>query len=150
MNRESNTPKGQLTLRTLAMPTDTNPHGYIFGGWIMSQMDLGGSILAQEIAKKRVVTVNASSITFHQPAMVGDVVCCYARCLKTGVTSITVEIEIWIKRAAESSAGSQRSRITDAIFTYVAVDKYNKPKALPKEHQHYDWTKSDMLNLNNL
>ncbi|MDF7667158.1 acyl-CoA thioester hydrolase YciA [Orbaceae bacterium ESL0727] len=147
-NENNNSPKGQLTLRTLAMPTDTNPHGHIFGGWIMSQMDLGGSILAQEIAKRRVVTVNASSITFHRPAMVGDVVCCYARCLKTGITSVTVEIEIWVKKVADSNAMCQRSRITDAVFTYVAVDRHNLPKALPEECQHYDCNKDDIAKLN--
>ncbi|MCO6523635.1 MAG: acyl-CoA esterase, partial [Candidatus Schmidhempelia sp.] len=86
---EKQQPSGELVLRTLAMPANTNAYGHIFGGWIMSQMDLGGAILAKEIAKGRVVTVNVSSITFLKPAMVGDVVCCYARCLKTGRTSLT-------------------------------------------------------------
>ncbi|OCG09191.1 acyl-CoA thioesterase [Gilliamella sp. wkB178] len=132
------TPKGQLVLRTLAMPADTNPHGHIFGGWIMSQMDLAGGILAKEIAKKRVVTVNASSITFHKPAMVGDVVCCYAHCLKTGTTSITIGIEVWIKKITDTDEVCQRFCITDATFTYVAVDKDNTPKPLPEAFQHYD------------
>ena len=74
MNETAKKPEGQLVLRTLAMPSDTNPHGHIFGGWILSQMDLGGGILAKEIARGRVVTVNVSSVTFHRPAMVGDVV----------------------------------------------------------------------------
>ncbi len=148
MNRDKKSPKGQLVLRTLAMPADTNPHGHIFGGWIMSQMDLAGGILAQEIAKRRIVTVNASSITFYQPAMVGDVVCCYARCLKTGTTSITVEIEIWNKKINDSQVGLERSLITDAVFTYVSVDRHNLPKPLPESSQHYDCNKDEIEKLN--
>ncbi|OCG01364.1 acyl-CoA thioester hydrolase YciA [Gilliamella sp. wkB112] len=141
-------PKGQLVLRTLAMPADTNPHGHIFGGWIMSQMDLAGGILAKEIAKKRVVTVNASSITFHKPAMVGDVVCCYAHCIKTGTTSITIGIEVWIKKITDTDDTCQRFCITDATFTYVAVDKHNNPKPLPELFQHYDCNRDPISKLN--
>ena len=130
------------------MPADTNPHGHIFGGWIMSQMDLAGGILAKEIAKRRVVTVNASSITFYKPAMVGDVVCCYAHCIKTGTTSITIEIEVWIKKVTDSEIATQRFRITDATFTYVSVDKHNNPKPLPEIFQHYDCTKDPISKLN--
>ncbi|WP_392561813.1 acyl-CoA thioester hydrolase YciA [Orbus sturtevantii] len=139
MKIESTSPQGQLVLRTLAMPCDTNPHGHIFGGWIMSQMDLGGGILAQEIARGRIVTVNASSITFHKPAMVGDVICCYARCLKTGTSSITIDIEIWVKKISDQNVPSgQRYCITDAVYTYVSVDKHNKPRPLPEQFQHYN------------
>lgn len=151
MKQETIKPKGQLVLRTLAMPADTNPHGHIFGGWIMSQMDLAGGILAKEIAKRRVVTVNASSITFHKPAMVGDVVCCYAHCIKTGKTSITVGIEVWIKKLTDTNDANQRFCITDATFTYVSVDKHNNPKALPEVFQNYDYNIDPIskLNLNN-
>lgn len=147
MQNEISKPKGQLVLRTLAMPSDTNPHGHIFGGWIMSQMDLGGGILAQEIAKRRIVTVNASSITFHSPAMVGDVICCYARCLKTGTTSITIAIEIWGKKLTDNSTANQRACITDAVFTYVSVDRHNTPKPLPESCQHYDCNVDDVSKL---
>lgn len=148
MKQETTKPQGQLVLRTLAMPADTNPHGHIFGGWIMSQMDLAGGILAKEIAKKRVVTVNASSITFHKPAMVGDVVCCYAHCIKTGKTSITIGIEVWIKKLTETNADNQRFCITDATFTYVSVDKHNNPNPLPEAFQHYDCNKDPISKLN--
>ncbi|QYN47359.1 acyl-CoA thioester hydrolase YciA [Gilliamella sp. ESL0405] len=148
MKQNATKPNGQLVLRTLAMPADTNPHGHIFGGWIMSQMDLAGGILAKEIAKRRVVTVNASSITFHKPAMVGDVVCCYARCLKTGKTSITIAIEVWIKKLTDSDDATQRFCITDATFTYVSVDKHNNPKPLPEIFQHYDCNKDPISKLN--
>lgn len=148
MKNELQSPKGQLVLRTLAMPSDTNPHGHIFGGWIMSQMDLGGGILAQEIARGRIVTVNASSITFHKPAMVGDVICCYARCLKTGTSSITIAIEIWVKKISDNGNFiGQRYCITDAIYTYVSVDKHNKPRPLPEPFKNFDCEKDDITKL---
>lgn len=148
MNETAKKPEGQLVLRTLAMPSDTNPHGHIFGGWILSQMDLGGGILAKEIARGRVVTVNVSSVTFHRPAMVGDVVCCYARCLKTGTSSITIAIEVWVKRISDNHTNfGQRDCITDAIYTYVLVDKHNKPRSLPEQFQQYDSTKDDISKL---
>lgn len=148
MKTESNSPQGQLVLRTLAMPSDTNPHGHIFGGWIMSQMDVGGAILAQEIARGRIVTVNASSISFHKPALVGDVVCCYARCLKTGKSSITVAIEIWVKKISDqSSQVGERYCITDAIYTYVSVDKHNNPRPLPEQFQNYNCETDDISQL---
>lgn len=137
-------PQGELVLRTLAMPADTNPYGHIFGGWIMSQMDLGGAILAKEIARGRVVTANASSISFFRPAVVGDVVCCYARCLKTGTTSITIAVEIWIKKVTDSNNLGERFCITDSIFTYVSVDKHFTPKPLPTQYQHFDIEKNDI------
>ena len=77
-----------MVLRTLAMPADTNANGDIFGGWLMSQMDIGGAIMAKEIAQGRVVTVRVDGMTFLRPVAVGDVVCCYARCVKRGNTSV--------------------------------------------------------------
>ena len=79
-------PEGALLLRTLAMPADTNPSGDIFGGWLMSQMDMGGAILAKELARGRVVTIAVDGMTFHRPVAVGDVVCCYGRCTHVGRT----------------------------------------------------------------
>lgn len=97
MTTMDNTPQGELVLRTLAMPADTNANGDIFGGWLMSQMDIGGAILAKEIAHGRVVTVRVEGMTFLRPVAVGDVVCCYARCVKRGTTSISINIEVWVK-----------------------------------------------------
>nr|VUD23867.1 acyl-coA hydrolase [Salmonella sp. NCTC 7297] len=82
------------------MPADTNANGDIFGGWLMSQMDIGGAILAKEIAHGRVVTVRVEGMTFLRPVAVGDVVCCYARCVKRGTTSISINIEVWVKKVA--------------------------------------------------
>lgn len=136
---EQRKPLGQLVMRTVAMPEHTNPNGHIFGGWILSQMDLGGGVLAKEISRNHhIVTVNASSVTFHKPAFIGDIVCCYAQCLKTGRTSMTIGIEIWIKRIAHVGSKSERFPITDAVFTYVSVDKEFKPKPLIDKYQHYN------------
>lgn len=130
------TPQGELVLRTLAMPTDTNANGDIFGGWLMSQMDLGGAILAKEIAEGRVVTVKADSMTFLKSVAVGDVVCCYAQCLKSGRSSLIINIQVWIKRLATSPIG-ERYQATEATFTYVRVDKAGKPIALPESRQNF-------------
>lgn len=123
-------PAGELVLRTLAMPGDTNANGDIFGGWIMSQMDIGGAIMANEIAHGRVVTVHVNGITFLRPVGVGDVVCCYANCVKRGTTSVSINIEVWVKKIS-SDTTIQRYKATEALFIYVAVDDNGKPRALP-------------------
>ncbi|WP_044470627.1 acyl-CoA thioester hydrolase YciA [Mannheimia massilioguelmaensis] len=125
-------PKGSLILRTLAMPSDTNANGDIFGGWIMSQMDMGGAILAKEISKGRVVTVCVERITFLHPIAVGDVVCCYGKLVKVGRSSMQVKVEVWIKKVYEGI--SDRNCVTEALFTYVAIDKDGKPRAVPREN----------------
>ncbi|GAB7196025.1 hypothetical protein OS31_23440 [Dickeya oryzae] len=99
MSKQDVLPHGELVLRTLAMPADTNANGDIFGGWLMSQMDIGGAILAKEIAEGRVVTVRVDGMTFLKPVAVGDVVCCYARCVRTGRSSMTVNVEVWVKKS---------------------------------------------------
>ena len=126
-------PRGDVLLRTLAMPSDTNPNGDIFGGWIVSQMDIGGSILAKETAQGRVVTVAVDSIKFIKPVKVGDVVCCYGELMRIGNTSITIRLEIWVNPILRgNTGGAERFKVTEATFTYVAVDdKGNKrPVAL--------------------
>jgi acyl-CoA thioesterase YciA len=105
------------------MPSDTNPNGDIFGGWIMSQMDISGSILAKEAAQGRVVTVAVDSIQFIKPVKVGDVVCCYGELVRIGNTSITVRLEIWVNPILRGNPDkSERFKVTEATFTYVAVD----------------------------
>ncbi len=116
-------PLGDLVLRTLAMPADTNPNGDIFGGWIMSQMDIAGGILAKEVSESRVVTVAVDTIKFLKPVHVGDVVCCYGKVLQIGTTSITISLEIWVKPVQGVEKDSdKRYKVTQADFTYVAVD----------------------------
>jgi len=118
-------------LRTLAMPADTNPNGDIFGGWIMSQMDIAGGILAKETARARVVTVAVDSFKFLKPVQVGDVVCCYGRVLRIGNTSISIALEVWVKSVLhETEEEWPRFKVTEAIFTYVAVDAEGKKRAI--------------------
>ena len=116
-------PKGELVIRTIAMPKDTNPSGDIFGGWLMSQMDLGAGILAGKTAKARVVTVAMEGMSFLQPVWVGDTVDCYAWVERIGRTSMTIPVEVWVQR---NRIGKQ-IRVTRAVFTCVAVDEAGKP-----------------------
>lgn len=138
-------PEGTLVLQTLAMPANTNPYGNVFGGWIMSQMDLGGGIFAKEIAQSRVATVNVSSITFLKPALVGDVICCYAKYIKTGYTSITIAIEIWVKKVTSMPNADSHVCITEAVFTYVSVDKEFSPRPLRHHYQHLNQEQLEKL-----
>lgn len=127
-------PEGKLILRTLAMPADTNPHGDIFGGWIMAQMDIAGGILAREIACNRVVTVAVDSMVFIKPVHVGDVVCCYGQVIRIGTTSLTVELEVWVKPALDKPVKEiPEQRVTKAAFTYVAVDRDGKKQPINRD-----------------
>jgi acyl-CoA thioesterase YciA len=121
-------------LRTLAMPADTNPNGDVFGGWIMSQMDIAGGILAKETARSRMVTVAVDSFKFLRPVKVGDVVCCYGRVLRIGTTSITIALEVWVKKVLPGiEEASPRFKVTEAIFTYVAIDGAGKKRRIRVE-----------------
>jgi hypothetical protein len=132
MNTEQRTePQGRLLLRTMAMPTDTNPNGDIFGGWLMSQMDIAGGILAYETAYGRAATVAADKIVFHRPVSVGDVVACYGELIKIGNTSMQIHIEVWVHSASFDSLNEQRL-VTEALFTYVAIDKDGQPRPVPQ------------------
>ncbi len=127
----SSVTKGSLILRTLAMPADTNPHGDIFGGWIMSQMDIAGGILAKETARSRVVTVAVDGFKFIRPVKVGNVVCCYGRVLRVGTTSIAIELEVWVKNVvSEVDDAFPRFKVTEATFTYVAIDAEGNKRAI--------------------
>ncbi|MDG6894623.1 acyl-CoA thioester hydrolase YciA [Volucribacter amazonae] len=127
------TPQGSLLLRTLAMPSDTNANGDIFGGWIMSQMDMGGAILAKEIAHGRVVTVSVESMNFIKPVTVGDVVCCYGKCLAVGRSSIKIKVEVWVKKVS-SEPFNERYCVTDAVFTFVAIGENGRSRPIPREN----------------
>ncbi len=129
MTQEVSSPKGQLLLRTLAMPADTNANGDIFGGWIMSQLDLAGGILAKEISSGRIVTVSVSSIAFKKPVKVGDVVCCYGECTKIGRTSMSINLEVWVKPIKVDGIGD-RFQVCEATFNYVAIDSDGRPRAI--------------------
>ncbi len=129
MTDTSREPDGDLLLRTLAMPADTNANGDIFGGWIMSQMDIGGGILAKEIASGRVVTVAVDAMTFYKPVKVGHVVCCYGKCVKIGRSSMSIKLEVWV-RPVLSEIAAERYCVTEAVFKYVAIDDNGKPRKI--------------------
>lgn len=114
---------GELSLRTLAMPADTNPNGDIFGGWLMSQMDIAGSIYAMRHCGGRVVTVSVDSMVFHSPVHVGDIVCCYSELIKKGTTSLQVKIEVFVVKRYKD----ERVKVTEGKFTYVRIDEKGKP-----------------------
>lgn len=118
-------PKGRhASLRTIAMPADANPNGDIFGGWIMSQMDVAGAAYSKYIAKARVVTVAVEAMTFHLPVYIGDEVSCYCDTVKIGRTSISVHVEAWARRSAHID---ENIKVTEAVYTYVAMDENRKP-----------------------
>ncbi len=124
MADEASGPRGELALRTVAMPADTNPAGDIFGGWIMSLMDLAAGTAAAAVAKGRVATAAVSRLEFLLPVKVGDVVCCYASVDRIGRSSITIGLEAWVLRLGQD----QRFRVTAAEFVLVAVDATGKPR----------------------
>jgi acyl-CoA thioesterase YciA len=126
-------PTGELLLRTLAMPADANPNGDIFGGWIMSQMDIAAGILAKEISESRTATVAVDRIVFRHPVAVGDVVCCHGSCRRIGNTSMTIDIQVWVRRL-ETRPASQRYLVTEAVFTFVAIDADGRPQKV--QHRH--------------
>ena len=129
MTEIENIPSGEMLLQTLAMPADTNPSGDIFGGWIMAQMDMAGGILAKEVAQSRVVTVAVDSIRFIKPVQVGDVVCCHGRVTHVGTTSITIHLEVWVRKGPQGQDEQpSRFKVTQAAFTYVAVDDEGKKR----------------------
>jgi acyl-CoA thioesterase YciA len=119
----------QPAVRMLAMPADTNPSGDIFGGWLMSQMDIAGGIAAAARAKGRAVTVAVEGMEFHQPVYVGDLVSCYADVVATGTTSITVKVETLARRRA----GGDTVKVTEGTFVFVAIDADGRPRPVPPE-----------------
>jgi acyl-CoA thioesterase YciA len=122
-------PHGDLCIRTLAMPADTNQNGDIFGGWLLSQMDVGGGVFASKIAKSRAVTVAIEAMNFRKPVYVGDLVSVHANLVKIGKTSITVHLEAWVVRRKEMQA----ILVTDGNFTYVAIDEQGHPQAVQRD-----------------
>jgi acyl-CoA thioesterase YciA len=122
------TPQGEVVIRTIAMPADANANGDIFGGWLMSQMDLGAAILARGTAHCRVTTVAVDGMAFLRPVNVGDVVTCYARLLAIGRTSMKIRVEAWVQRYADSTL----HHVTEGTFTYVAIDDAGKPQLVKR------------------
>lgn len=121
-------PRGTLTVRTLAMPADANPSGDIFGGWVMSQMDIAGGIAAFDVAKGRVATVAVDSMSFEAPVKIGDILCVYCDVEGIGTTSITVNIEAWVRR----NRLGDRTPVTQGKFVFVALDEDGQPRPVWK------------------
>ena len=125
LNTESE-PNGDLCTRALAMPADTNQNGDIFGGWLLSQMDLAGGVFASKTAKSRTVTVAIEAMNFRKPVFVGDLVSVHASLVRVGKTSITVHLEAWVLRRKEVHS----ILVTDGNFTYVSIDDQGHPQTI--------------------
>ena len=126
-------PDKQPAIRVAAMPADTNSAGTIFGGWIMSQVDVAGSIAALERARGRVATVAVNSFEFHKQVFVGDLISCYAEVIKVGRSSITVKVEVYAQR----NPGKLKTiKVTEAELTFVALDENRKPRSVPPKLKH--------------
>jgi len=121
-------PTSEATIRTVAMPADLNAAGDVFGGWLLSQMDLAGGSAAGQRAGGRVVTVAIDAMHFHKPMKLGDVLSCYCLLEKTGRTSLTYRVEAWARRRT----GGSSEKITEGRFTYVSVDAEGRPRAVPR------------------
>ena len=113
-------------IRTVAMPADANPDGDIFGGWIMSNMDTASGVFAARVAKGRVVTVVVDAMTFHKPVFVGDDVSCFCYEVKRGNSSITIHVDVWAVRHHSDKV----VKVTEGVFTFVAVDSNGRPRPL--------------------
>ncbi|MEM9421936.1 MAG: acyl-CoA thioesterase [Pseudomonadota bacterium] len=132
-------PKGKLATRTLTMPADANGAGDIFGGWVMSQMDIAGSLGAVDYAQTRVVTVAVDSMHFVKPVKVSDIVCCYTEIVRVGRTSITVHVEAWVLRQMKG----EREKVTEADFTFVSLGSDGHPQSIAPQPSSPTISESD-------
>jgi acyl-CoA thioesterase YciA len=121
-------PKGELASRVLAMPSNANPRGDIFGGWIMSLMDAAAAMTATKHANGRVVTVTVSDLNFLRPIQVGDAVCCYTDVTRVGRTSLTLDMEVWVLRQGQGD----RILVAEGEFTFVAIDENGRPRPIAR------------------
>ncbi|CCG42385.1 acyl-CoA thioesterase [Magnetospirillum molischianum] len=126
----SDSPNGRLSIRTIAMPADTNMFGHVFGGWLLSQMDLAGGTHAYRRASGRCATVAVEGMEFHQPVYVGDELSCYTDIKHIGRTSIAIRVESWVRR---HGGNDTQVKVTSAMFTYVAVDDLGQKRQIPRE-----------------
>ncbi len=117
-----------LASRIIVMPRDTNPNGDMFGGWLVSLMDMAAGSVATNTSKGRAVTVAIDAIAFHKPVAVGDEVSCYTEKLTVGNTSVKIKVEVWVRQRA----GNDTAKVTEGIFTFVAIDENGKPRPIPK------------------
>jgi acyl-CoA thioesterase YciA len=129
MKDSTSQPEGEPMIRAIAMPADANPSGDIFGGWLMSQMDLAAANAACRRSRGRCVTVAVDAMVFHEPVFIGDEVSLYCTVIRVGRTSMTIRVEAW-RRSRTSDA---RTKVTEALFTYVAVDEDRRPRPVEGE-----------------
>ena len=127
MPDEARNPTGDLTTRLMAMPADANPNGDIFGGWVLSQMDIAGGICAGQRAQGRVATVAVEAMSFIKPVHIGDILCVYTSIRREGRSSVAVDVEAWVLR----DRLGERVKVTDGVFTFVALDENGRPRPLP-------------------
>jgi len=120
-------PRGAVCIRTIAMPADTNPSGDVFGGWVMSQMDLAGGAFARRLADGRVATIAVEGFTFHAPVLIGDEVTCHCVEERRGRTSLTVRVAAWARRMRTD----EHVKVTEGLFTFVAIDGERRKRPLP-------------------
>ncbi|NND90902.1 MAG: acyl-CoA thioesterase [Granulosicoccus sp.] len=132
--RDIDRDKTPASLRTIAMPADTNPNGDIFGGWILSQMDLAGGTHAFYVAQGRVATVAVTGMKFYKPVNVGDEVSCYCATHVIGNTSVTVHVETWVRRRRLAV----EEQVTEGLFTFVAIDSHGKPRPIGEPEGDFD------------
>lgn len=132
--------KGRLTTRTVAMPGDTNPAGDIFGGWVVSQMDIAAGICAGQRAQSRVVTVALDGMSFIRPVKVGDILGVYTKVESVGRTSMNIRVEAWVRRGRIG----RREKVTEGIFKFVAIDEYGKSTPIPREEDLPDYVHQSM------
>jgi acyl-CoA thioesterase YciA len=134
-------PRGLLALRALAMPKDTNPSGDIFGGWILSQMDIAGGMLAKEIARSRAVTVTVNRMVFKMPVHVGDTIAIYAEAVHVGNSSMDIKLEVWAKPFPGRYTAA-RHLVTEGVFRYGAVDEKGEPCKISEDSEFFSRSKS--------
>ncbi|MBT5194279.1 MAG: acyl-CoA thioesterase [Rhodospirillaceae bacterium] len=123
-------PKGEAAIMTVAMPADANPMGDIFGGWLLSQMDIAGGVAASARAKGRTATIGIKEMEFHKPVKVGDRLTCYCDIVRIGRTSLTIAIEAWTTNHYHQT---EPTKVTEGVFTYVALDDSGKPRPVPDD-----------------
>jgi len=129
MSEPAAPPAREAMLRTIAMPADTNPHGDVFGGWLLGQMDLAGGSYAKYAARGRVATVGIEAMSFHRPVYVGDQISCYCDTVRIGSTSISVHVETWVRRFGDGS----QVKVTEGVFTFVALDAEGRKRPIPRD-----------------
>jgi acyl-CoA thioesterase YciA len=123
-------PAGIMVLRTLAMPRDTNPWGDVFGGWLLSQMDIAAGLMAGEVAQGRSATASVDNVVFHSPVAVGQTICIYANLVKVGRSSMEIGLEVWARDLVHLYE-PERAFVAEAVFHYVAVDAAGRPRPVP-------------------